>query len=164
MRIGRPLPKFLICGMKNSSSADSMKDSSLLDEFSPRSSASSSGTSTASTTAESAGAKKATETGAAGSKVSIQPSVDFTQSLSWNGGKNIYANQYQDTSKRFRGTLELMRLWKGSVVKLVWHDLLAFLVCYALLSVLYREVLFDNPRHREVFELVCIYASRSVSS
>ena len=53
-----------------------------------------------------------------------------------------------------------MRLWKGSVIKLVWHDLLVFLVLYGLLSVIYREVLFDYPVYKEAFELICIYASR----
>ncbi len=33
--------------------------------------------------------------------------------------RNIYANRYRDTSKRFRGIWNLMAMWKGSVFKLV---------------------------------------------
>lgn len=73
---------------------------------------------------------------------------------------NIYANAYKDTSKRFRGFWHLIRIWKGSVIKLIWHDLLLFVVAYALLSLLYREVFCGNPYWKETFELICIYASR----
>ena len=74
--------------------------------------------------------------------------------------KNIYANRYKDTSKKFRGIYHLMLKWKGSVIKLVWHDLLVFLVLYFTLSILYRTVFFYNDSQREFFELLCIYASR----
>ncbi len=36
----------------------------------------------------------------------------------WEKNRNIYANRYRDTSKRFRGVWNLMMLWKGSVMKL----------------------------------------------
>eukprot|EP00095_Tigriopus_kingsejongensis_P005076 maker-scaffold1482_size38982-snap-gene-0.9 protein:Tk05076 transcript:maker-scaffold1482_size38982-snap-gene-0.9-mRNA-1 annotation:"PREDICTED: bestrophin-1-like" len=73
---------------------------------------------------------------------------------------NIYANRYKDTNKRFRGFWHLMAMWKGSVLKLIWHDMLVFLVLYSALSLTYRFWLFDNPKHRQAFELVCVYASR----
>lgn len=75
-------------------------------------------------------------------------------------GINIYANRYHDTTVRFQGFWKLMLVWKGSVTKLIWHDLLAFLVLYSTLSVVYRVVLMENEVHREYFELLCIYASR----
>lgn len=76
------------------------------------------------------------------------------------GARNIYANRYQDTNKRFRGFWHLMAMWKGSVLKLIWHDLLVFMVMYSILSAIYRFLLFGNPKHREAFEMVCVYASR----
>ena len=92
--------------------------------------------------------------------LSPQPSTDFTCTNDWSSAKNIYANQYNDTSKRFRGFWNLMLLWKGSVLKLIWHDLLVFLVCFSLLSLLYRYVLYHDPVHREAFELLCVFCSR----
>ena len=40
------------------------------------------------------------------------------------GTRNIYANQYVDTSQRLRGFFHLMKHWRGSVLKLIWHDLI----------------------------------------
>ena len=73
---------------------------------------------------------------------------------------NIYANRYHDTSKRFQGFFKLIMVWKGSVMKLIWHDLLAYIVLYATISAIYRNVLLGNPPYDEYFELICIYASR----
>ena len=53
-----------------------------------------------------------------------------------------------------------MVVWKASVAKLIWHDLVVFLLLYSALSLLYRLVLFDNEQYRELFELICIYCSR----
>ncbi len=36
---------------------------------------------------------------------------------------NIYANRYHDTTLRFQGFFKLIAVWKGSVMKLIWHDL-----------------------------------------
>lgn len=77
--------------------------------------------------------------------------------------KNIYANRYIDTSKRFRGFWHLMLKWKGSVFKLIWHDLLVFLAIYMSLMLMYRFVLTqydDVVIYKEYFELVCVYCSR----
>ena len=75
-------------------------------------------------------------------------------------GDNIYENRYKDTSKRFRGFWHLILMWKCSVLKLVWHDLIVFVGLYVILSVIYRCVIFDNERQREVFELICVYCAR----
>ena len=53
-----------------------------------------------------------------------------------------------------------MVVWKASVAKLIWHDLVVFLLLYSALSLLYRLVLFGNEQYRELFELICIYCSR----
>ena len=73
---------------------------------------------------------------------------------------NIYENRYHDTTKRFQGFIKLMVVWKGSVFKLIWHDLLAFMVAYACLSILYRTVLVYDDQMRESFHLICIVSSR----
>ena len=74
--------------------------------------------------------------------------------------KNIYMNMYKDTTKRLHGIWHLLLLWKGSVFRLIWHDVLLFTVLYALLSLFYRYVLFPYDFHREMFEIVCVYAGR----
>lgn len=74
--------------------------------------------------------------------------------------KNIYQHKYQDTSIRMTGFWKLMGKWKGSVPKLIYHSFIIFVFLYALLSILYRCVFMYNPYHREMFELICIYAGR----
>ena len=74
--------------------------------------------------------------------------------------QNIYANSYDDTSKRFRGFFNLMATWKKSVLKLIWHDLVVFILFYAILSFTYRFILSRDPMLKESFEVACIYASR----
>ena len=73
---------------------------------------------------------------------------------------NIYANRYRDTSQRCQGFINLMVVWKGSVLQLIWHDLLAFIIGYTSLSVLYRMVLMHDQRLKDVFHLICIVSSR----
>ena len=75
-------------------------------------------------------------------------------------GKNIYLNRYNDTSKRFRGTLHLLSQWKGNVFKLIWHDLLIFVLLYFLISILYRCLLIHHDTYREWFELLCVFCGR----
>ncbi len=53
-------------------------------------------------------------------------------------------NVYQDTSMRMNNLWRIVALWKGSVFKLIWHDLLIFLVCYCLLSVVSPELFQDK--------------------
>ena len=74
--------------------------------------------------------------------------------------ENIYANLYQDTNQRCLGFMKLMCVWKGSVFKLIWHDLLAYIMVYSLLSILYRNVLIYDEQLREIFQLICIVSSR----
>ena len=50
--------------------------------------------------------------------------------------------------------------FRGSVIKLIYHNLIIFVVLYSLLSALYRLVLLNTDWQREVFELLCIYAAR----
>ena len=79
--------------------------------------------------------------------------------------KNIYRNRYADTSLRFRGFFRLMFQWKGAVFKLIWHDLLLFLVLFFLLDFLYIFWLKKDPsavKIKELYELACIYCSRYI--
>ena len=55
-----------------------------------------------------------------------------------------------------------MRVWKGSVVKLLWPNLLLFLAMHTALSLLYRVVLMPNLKAKEYFEIICVYCSRYV--
>ena len=77
--------------------------------------------------------------------------------------KNIYQHKYQDTSIRMTGFFKLMGKWKGSVVKLIYHNFIIFVFVYFLLSFLYRFVFLYNPYQKEMFELICIYAGRFMS-
>lgn len=77
--------------------------------------------------------------------------------------QNIYSNRYADTSKRFRGFGNLMLQWKGSVMKLIWHDLLLFLAAYFILELIYENWLTKDPNAvwmKEVYEICCIYSGR----
>ena len=75
-------------------------------------------------------------------------------------GNNMYRNLYQGTAKNYAATRHLIFIWKGSSFKLIWQPILIWTFCYAVLSVMYRNVLFDIPRGKEMFELMCIYAER----
>ena len=48
--------------------------------------------------------------------------------------------------------------WTASCFKLVWQNVALWTILYTFLSCLYRYVLID--KHRQMFELICIYASR----
>jgi len=74
--------------------------------------------------------------------------------------KNLYQNDYSETSTRLTGFFRLMYIWKGSVLKLIYHNILIFLLLYFSLSLLYREVFWRDEYQRELFEIICIYAQR----
>ena len=74
--------------------------------------------------------------------------------------RNLFSNQYVDTRKPGQGFWRLMLVWHGSVFKLIWFHLLAYVTVFAILSVLYRQLFIHDEFQREVFELVCVYASR----
>ncbi|CAB3366780.1 Hypothetical predicted protein [Cloeon dipterum] len=59
------------------------------------------------------------------------------------------------TCRGFGCFLKLLFRWRGSIYKLVWPDLIAFLVGYFSLSLLYRFVLQDPER--EIFARVVHY-------
>ncbi|XP_065372538.1 bestrophin-2 isoform X2 [Calliphora vicina] len=59
------------------------------------------------------------------------------------------------TCRGFGCFLKLLLRWRGSIYKLVWLDLLAFLFLYYLLNLMYRFVL--NPEQKIQFEAVAQY-------
>ena len=101
--------------------------------------------------------------------LSKKPGFHTTENLFNYEGKiskhvNIYYNTYDDTNRRWTGILRLLFRWKQSVYRLVWHDVILFLVIYFFLSVLYRHVLWYYPNHKQTFELLCIYTESFNSS
>ena len=72
----------------------------------------------------------------------------------------IYKNVYEDTDSMIQGCINLFWIWKGSVIKLLWQDILAFLIIYFSLSILYWQVLFYDEASAQYFEMICIYCER----
>ena len=77
-------------------------------------------------------------------------------------GKNLdrYRNVYQDTDSRIQSWVNLWIQWKGSVIKLLWQDLLVFLIVYFSISILYWHVLLYDDASAQYFEMICIYCER----
>ncbi|KAM8704064.1 hypothetical protein ACLKA7_008642 [Drosophila subpalustris] len=61
------------------------------------------------------------------------------------------------TCRGFGCFLKLLLRWRGSIYKLVWLDLLAFLTLYYVLNLVYRFAL--NPGQKETFEAVVAYCN-----
>ncbi|XP_050437665.1 bestrophin-4-like [Adelges cooleyi] len=59
------------------------------------------------------------------------------------------------TCRGFGCFLKLLLRWRGSIYKLVWPDLAAFLICYYTLNMTYRFVL--NQQQKRVFESISEY-------
>ena len=74
--------------------------------------------------------------------------------------KNIYRNMYHDTTKRFSASRHLLCLWKASCFKLIWHDFAIFVILYGTLSAMYRHIFYYDPKARQLFEMICVYAER----
>ena len=78
--------------------------------------------------------------------------------------KNIYANIYKDSTKRYPGIWFLLLRWKGSIYKLLWLDFTIFFSIYVLLSLNYRFILMNYPAYRQAFELFCVFSERFSNS
>ncbi|XP_023174304.2 bestrophin-2 isoform X4 [Drosophila hydei] len=61
------------------------------------------------------------------------------------------------TCRGFGCFLKLLLRWRGSIYKLVWLDLLAFLTLYYLLNLVYRFAL--NEGQKETFEAIVAYCN-----
>ena len=60
------------------------------------------------------------------------------------------------------GFFKLFSVWRGSVIKLIYHNMLIFLLLYYTLQFLYRYVFMEDPYQKEVFEVICIYVGRNM--
>ena len=69
-------------------------------------------------------------------------------------------HRYLKMNYRFRGFWHLFLVWRGSVAKLIWHDLLLFLLLFYCLNMVYTFWFINDEVYRELFEIFCIYCSR----
>ncbi|XP_034109379.2 bestrophin-4 [Drosophila albomicans] len=61
------------------------------------------------------------------------------------------------TSRHISNFLRLLGRWRGSIYKLVWMDLILFLILYILLTLSYRYLM--NESARKTFEGIVVYCS-----
>ncbi|XP_033228665.1 bestrophin-4-like isoform X2 [Belonocnema kinseyi] len=69
--------------------------------------------------------------------------------------------QYEVASSTSGGFTRLLFMWRGSLYKLIYRELLLFLVLFAAVSAIYRHVL--NASQRSVFEQVVVYCDTFIS-
>ena len=85
-----------------------------------------------------------------------------------NNKENIYRNIYQGSISdfNFKFIWHIIHIWRGSVLKLCWFNLVIWILCYAFISIVYRNVLChsDYKRSRAYFELIVIYCERFVGN
>ena len=74
-------------------------------------------------------------------------------------GENIYRNIYPDSAQRSCLNIgHILMIWKGSCFKLIRHNFAVYIFMYALISIVYRNLL--KGAYKETFELLCVYCSR----
>ncbi|XP_070575141.1 bestrophin-2-like [Ptychodera flava] len=62
---------------------------------------------------------------------------------------------------KFFGFTRLLATWRGSIYKLLWQEVVIFLITFYGLGLLYRLAL--NDEQRTVFEHICMYAKEGMS-
>ena len=88
------------------------------------------------------------------------PEEEETRYHEFERVKKVYRNFYYDTRNSIDISHQLFFRWRGSCAKLLWRHVAVWMFFYTILSVTYRFVLFDKPRPKQMFELMCIYAER----
>ena len=73
---------------------------------------------------------------------------------------DIYKNVYEDSNSGIQGWINLFWVWKGSVTKLMWQDLLVFLIVYFSISTFYWHYIILYDEYAQYFEMICIYCER----
>jgi len=58
------------------------------------------------------------------------------------------------------GFLKLLKLWKGSLLKGIWMDLVLYVSLLAGVSCLYRFYFMDHEDMKKPFEILCVYCGR----
>ncbi|XP_008545315.1 bestrophin-4 [Microplitis demolitor] len=69
--------------------------------------------------------------------------------------------QYEVASSTSGGFTRLLFMWRGSLYKLIYRELILFLVVFGIISVIYRHVLTIS--HKREFEKLVIYCDTFVS-
>ncbi|XP_034935480.1 bestrophin-4-like [Chelonus insularis] len=69
--------------------------------------------------------------------------------------------QYEVASSTSGGFTRLLFMWRGSLYKLIYRELLLFLFFFGIISVIYRHVL--STSHRRIFERIVIYCDTFIS-
>ncbi|CAG5099627.1 Similar to BEST2: Bestrophin-2 (Homo sapiens) [Cotesia congregata] len=69
--------------------------------------------------------------------------------------------QYEVASSTSGGFTRLLFMWRGSLYKLIYRELLLFLVVFGIISVIYRHAL--TTPHKRAFERIVIYCDTFVS-
>jgi hypothetical protein len=64
------------------------------------------------------------------------------------------------TSKGIGTFLKLLLKWKGSIYKMVWRELLIYMVLYASLSLVYRLALDDEGEKEQDFAVSTFYKNK----
>ena len=65
--------------------------------------------------------------------------------------------QHIHTAGKVGAFLRLMVIWKGSIFKGIWRDLLMFWILYFSISAVYRIFLLDDEIMKMHFEKLCVY-------
>ncbi|XP_041374732.1 bestrophin-4-like [Gigantopelta aegis] len=69
--------------------------------------------------------------------------------------------QYRVATASLGGFVKLLAAWKGSVYKLMYKEMILFVVCYTAISLIYRLLL--NEPHRRIFEQIVIHFNHFTS-
>lgn len=70
-----------------------------------------------------------------------------------------YAQEVPTVDSAF-GFLRLLKIWKGSLLKAIWKDLLLYILLFSGISILYRYVLSEHEDLKKPFEIMCVYCGR----
>ena len=68
--------------------------------------------------------------------------------------------QHIHTAGKVGAFLRLLIIWKGSIFKGIWRDLVMFLFFYFLISFIYRFGLLEHEDMKQNFERLCVYFGR----
>ncbi|XP_051154261.1 bestrophin-4-like [Leptopilina boulardi] len=69
--------------------------------------------------------------------------------------------QYEVASSTSGGFTRLLFMWRGSLYKLIYRELLLYLILFAGLSAIYRHVL--TPSQKSIFEQIVIYCDSLIT-
>lgn len=56
--------------------------------------------------------------------------------------------------------LHILRIWRGSIFKGVWRNLVIYSCIYAVISLTYRLLITRDEAMKQKFELICIFCEK----